>query len=500
MQAELPSSIVDPEQYAGWRGSLETKGLFQLSSWWKFGWDFTLESDDTFRRFYKLDNMLLTDRVDKVFLEGITGRNYFGAEFYYFNQLNAVNTPTTTGQSQSYAYPILDYNYIFADPIVGGEFTWNTNALAFSNNQQPTIYQNVGEEQMNRVVTELNWRRRFTDQLGITYTPFAQLRGDIYQLNDYVDPATTTAGPLGAADVVGETSLARGMALAGVQISYPWVANTSWGSHVIEPIGQVIARQASIDQNALPDEDAKSLVFDDSNLFDWNKFSGYDRIETGTRANVGLQYTFQAAYGGYALLLAGESYQLAGNNAYANPGIGPDGNPVFTPFSGLQTAQSDYVLGAYLSPITNLQLISQSRFDQSNLGLRSENAGIQGSLGPVSASAVYAFLNTDPTNGIVTAQEDLTTNLGIKITDRWSIAGAMRYDIDADQLAADMFQARYADECFMLTATYTDNLYHNPDIVDGQTLMIRFELKHLGQFGYSTNALSTRLGTQQSGG
>ena len=48
---------------------------------------------------------------------------------------------------------------------------------------------------MNRVVTEVNWRRRFTDPIGITYTPFAQLRGDLYQISDYVDPRV--AAPLG---------------------------------------------------------------------------------------------------------------------------------------------------------------------------------------------------------------------------------------------------------------------------------------------------------------
>ena len=54
---------------------------------------------------------------------------------------------------------------------------------------------------------------------------------------------------------------------------------------------------------------------DDTNLFEWNKFTGYDRIETGTRANVGLQYTFQANYGGYARVLAGESFQIAGEGS-----------------------------------------------------------------------------------------------------------------------------------------------------------------------------------------
>ena len=104
-------------------------------------------------------------------------------------------------------------------------------------------------------------------------------------------------------------------------IAYPWVANTAGGSHVIEPIGQIIARQATVRQDNLPNEDAQSLVFDDTNLFEVTKFSGYDRIETGTRANVGLQYTFQSNGGGYARVLAGESFQLAGDNPYTNPGI-----------------------------------------------------------------------------------------------------------------------------------------------------------------------------------
>lgn len=486
--ADLPSSIVDRQKYNGWRGSLETRGLFSLSSWWKFGWDVTVESDDEFRRFYKLDNMLLTDRVNRVFLEGMGDRNYFGISAYQFNSLQYSSTPQSS--AQSFAYPILDYNYVFADPILGGELTWNTNALAFSSDQNNAVFPNIhGNEQMNRVVTEVNWRRRMTDAIGITYTPFAHLRGDLYQLNNYVDPQ--------APNGVHNTSVARGIAAGGVTVAYPWVANTDRGSHVVEPIGQIIARQAYIEQDNLPNEDAMSLVFDDTNLFELSKFSGYDRIETGTRANVGVQYTFQANDGGYARILAGQSYQLAGFNPYARPGVDASGDPTFTPFSGLETNRSDYVLGAYVAPWSFLQLISQSRFDQEGFALASQNAGAQVSLGPLVANAIYSYLNTDPTNGIVTGQEDLFASLNLRLTDRWSVAAAMRYDLDADQMASDMFQVQYADECFVLTATYTDNYYHNPNLVDGQTLMLRFELKHLGEFGYSTDALSGNYGKQQ---
>jgi len=485
----LPSSIENREQYDGWRGSLDTKGLFSLSSWWKFGWDVTVESDDEFRRFYKLDNILLTDRVNKIFLEGIGDRNYFGLAAYQFTSLQYSTTPQSG--AQSWAYPIMDYNYVFADPVLGGELTWNTNALAFSSDQNNLVFPDItGNEQMNRIVTEVNWRRRLTDPIGITYTPFAQLRGDLYQLSNYVDPQ--------APNGVHDTAVARGLAAAGVTVAYPWVANSQRGSHVIEPIGQIIARQAYIEQNNLPNEDAQSLVFDDTNLFEITKFSGYDRIETGTRANVGLQYTFQGNNGGYARILAGESYHLAGFNPYADPGLDPSGNPTFTPYSGLQTDRSDYVLGAYIAPWSFLQFISQSRFDQSDFSLARQDAGAQVVFGPVAANAVYAYLNTDPTNSINSAQEDLYASLSLRLTDRWTVAAAMRYDIDDDQLASDMFQVRYADECFVLTATYTDNYYHNPNLVDGQTLMLRFELKHLGEFGYSTDALSSRFSEQQS--
>jgi LPS-assembly protein len=492
---DLPSAIVDPDQYAGFRGSIQTKGLFNLASWWHFGWDITSATDDTFRRFYQLDNILATDVVNRVFLNGISDRNYFSLEAAQYISQQFLSTGQVEEANSSTSHPTLDYNYVLADPWLGGEIRWNTNALSFSADQNPTAFAPLvgGAEQMNRLVTEIDWRKRFIDPIGLTYTPFGQLRGDIYQLNDYVNPQD----PQGPTQ---NTSLARGLALAGVTVSYPWVANSSYGSHVIEPIGQIIERQATIDQRALPDEDAKSLVFDDTNLFDWNKFSGYDRIETGTRANVGLQYTFQSNYGPRARILAGESFQLAGVNPYKDPGLDANGNPIFSPVSGLQTDRSDYVVGAYLQPFTAVQLISQSRFNEQNFAVERWDAGSQLNLGPFNGSTTYSYLSSDPADGILGTQQQVTGSIGLKITDRWSTTAAATYDLSNDQLASDMAQVRYADECFVLTASYMNNLYHNPTIIDGQTLMIRFELKYLGQYGYSTNVLEHVFSSQQAGG
>ena len=102
------SSIIE----AGWRGSIETKGQFSLSSWWRFGWDVTADSDDSFRRFYKLDPIMQTDRVNTVYLQGMSERNYFAAKLYQFGGLLLTDTP----YSNSWVHPVIDYNYIVGGP------------------------------------------------------------------------------------------------------------------------------------------------------------------------------------------------------------------------------------------------------------------------------------------------------------------------------------------------------------------------------------------------
>ncbi|ADJ23509.1 Organic solvent tolerance protein [Hyphomicrobium denitrificans ATCC 51888] len=490
------------KSYDGLRGSVETHGVFALSSWWKFGWDVTAETDDQFRRFYKLDSVLVTDRVNQVYLTGQSDRNYFNATLYQFQGLLSTDTPQTEG----YTHPIINYNYVFADPVLGGELKWNTNVLSFTREDGSPIDPITGRvenENMQRVVTEFKWRRRLTDSIGISYTPFADVRGDVYSFDNAVDPTTVVqqgvlpdGDPRYVGDVRNDT-VARGVVDGGMTVSYPWVANTASASHVIEPIGQIVAHQESIPQRRMPNEDAQSLVFDDTNLFATSKFSGYDRIETGTRANVGLQYTFQSRDGGYARFLAGESYHLSGDNIYLNPGRDADGNYIYTPVSGLQTSRSDYVLGVYLAPIDEFRIISQSRFDQETMQLRREDAAMVFNFGPLSTQIGYSYSSdailVDPTDPDP-VQQELLASATLRLTDRWSIGGMTRYDVDKKELRYDSVQIKYADECFALTASYIESNYSEQTIEADRTFMLRFELKHLGDFAAKTDALDFNLG------
>ena len=90
-------------------------------------------------------------------------------------------------------------------------------------------------------------------------------------------------------------------------------------------------------------------------LFDLDKFSGYDRVETGTRANVGARCTSQLASGAYGRAVFGQSYQIAGENEFDTD---------FFRTAGLATDQSDYVGGLYLQATTYLGFSAQQRFNE----------------------------------------------------------------------------------------------------------------------------------------
>ncbi len=449
-------SEIDPN-HVGSRGSLQSTGRFTFGSWWTAGWHATLESDDTFRRFYKLDNILKTDRISTAYIEGISDRNYLGAFAYHFGGLIADDI----SNSEAIVHPLIDYNYIFSDPVVGGELSFDANLISQTRQD--------GADN-NHVITRINWRKQFIDQAGQVFTPFAHLRGDVYQVSN----VPNLTNPFTSDDEF----ISRGMATAGLQYQYPFVTRTANASHVVEPIAQIIARPDSTIQDDIPNEDAQSLVFDDTLLFDIDKFSGYDRIETGVRTNVGVQYTIQQNSGGSMRAIFGQSYHLAGDNEFFQR-------------TGLESDRSDFVAGLYIEPNEHILLISQSRFDDQTFELQREDLYALARYGPFSGSLTYAFIrdslagsNTVPLN-----EQEIVARADLQLTERWSLSGGIRYDFEESSRMQDYVGLKYADECFTLSVRYSENFFQDRDLDPERGVFVRFELKHLGGFEFKTDSI-----------
>ncbi len=114
----------------------------------------------------------------------------------------------------------------------------------------------------------------------------------------------------------------------------------------------------------LPNEDAQSLIYDDTNLFKVDKFSGWDRTEGGGRANAGIQYTAQFNRGGFfnVLFRAVLSSCLAAKLLRHGR---PDTNTGLD-LSGLDTSRADYVARAAYQPNSIYSVISRFRFDEAD--------------------------------------------------------------------------------------------------------------------------------------
>jgi LPS-assembly protein len=464
-----------PKDISGdFRGSVVTQGKFALNPYWSWGWDATAASDDTFRRFYGLESEIKTDQISQLYLEGLHDRNYFGMKFYQTNNLLSSRDPL----ADATVYPIIDYDYILKNPIMGGEVSFNSNVMVLSN---------ADGTDSNRLIVEANWRRQMIDRIGEVFTPFARIRGDLYGVNEFVDPET---------DLNSSGALGRGVAVGGAEYRYPFIAMTGSVAHVFEPIGQIIGRPDSVglDQSEIPNEDAKSLVFDDTILFDIDKFSGYDRIETGTRANVGGRYTAQFANGAYIRAVAGESYQLAGQNPF-------DIN------SGLGTRSSDYVTGLYIQAARYLSLVGQARFNQDTFDLVRTDLGAAANVGPVDMSLNYVELSPDavspdftttstttttPTTTTPTTnqqrQQEIVGKGALSLTDTWALLGTLRYDLENAQTISDGVGIRYQDDCLTLAVTYEQTNIQDQDIQPEQRVMVNLALKYLGTYQFQTDA------------
>ena len=455
------------------RGGVETKGQFALNDKWAWGWDGVLLSDYYFMSDYRLAQYkdplgsflsLPTEAISQLYLTGVGNRSFFDARTIYYLSFSG-------NQSQvPIIHPVIDYNNVINSPIFGGEFSYkmnftsltrdtaafdpittlaNTNGLCTTASADPLARMPSQcllrgmPGTYTRFTAEAQWRRSFTDSFGEIWTPFAIVRADAIDASISNQPGVSNFLP------VGDTQALRLMPTVGLEYRYPFINVQPWGTTTIEPIAQVIIRPNESYAGKLPNEDAQSLVFDASNLFAVDKFSGYDRVEGGGRANVGVQATTQFDRGGSVKVLFGQSYQLFGLNSFAvadatNTGVD----------SGLQNAKSDYVASASYSPNRTYTFSVRSRMDQATWQINRFEAEGRASFDRWSVSMIYGDYAAQPELGYLTRRQGILGSASVKVASNWVVSGSARWDLEANKINQYIIGAGYVDDCFVLAANY----------------------------------------------
>jgi LPS-assembly protein len=484
------------------RGGVDTKGQFALNDKWVWGWDGVLLTDYFFFSDYRLaqykDTLgsflnVPTEAISQLYLTGVGNRSYFDARTIYYLSYsgNQAQVPII--------HPVIDYSNVLNSNLLGGEFSYKTNVTSLSRDTAafdpitllaatngwclPTTADPTVKTPTNcllrgipgtytRASAEGQWRRSFTDDWGQIWTPFAKLRVDAIDASISNQPGVSNFLP------VGDTQALRVMPTVGLEYRYPFINVQPWGTTTIEPIAQIIVRPNEPYAGKLPNEDAQSLVFDASNLFSVDKFSGYDRIEGGGRANVGVQATTQFDRGGSVNVLFGQSYQLFGLNSFTVADVTNTGLD-----SGLDKPRSDYVARINYSPNRTYTFSTRARFDEQTLDVQRFEAEGRASFDRWSVSLLYGNYAPQPELGYLTRREGLLGSGSIKVAANWVVSGAARWDLVNNQINQYTIGAGYVDDCFVLAANYVTSYSYSagstPPVLN-HAIMLQIGLRTLG--------------------
>jgi len=312
------------------------------------------------------------------------------------------------------------------------------------------------------------------DPYGQKWTPFASIRADIAALSVKNEPGVSNFLP------AGDSTVGRVMPTVGLEYRYPFIGVQPWGTQTIEPIAQLIVRPNETQIGKLPNEDAQSLIFDDTNLFSVNKFSGWDRIEGGTRLNAGVQYTAQFNQAGFVNALFGQSYHLFGQNSFAMTDVVNTGLS-----SGLQKPRSDYVARVAYQPDNVYTFISRFLFDEETFRVRRVEVEGKANFDRWILSALYGNYDKQPEIGFLERRQAVTGQVTFKFTQNWSVLAAARYDLEARQINQHRIGLGYIDDCFAISLNYmTDYNYSGTTTTDNKVLLI-INLRTIGGTSFS---------------
>lgn len=439
------------------RGYIDATGAMQLTPEWSLDGSIRFASDRTFLRRYDIS------RDDR--LRSTLGAQRIGDNSYFSIRGWAVQT-LRAGDSQGQtpiALPLIDYRLRLKDPLLGGVLQLQANTLA--------ITRTHGQD-TQRAFAAAEWNLRTLTGLGQEVTFTGYLRGDVYHSSD--NDLTTVDTYAGSPGWQG-----RGIAAAAVDMRWPFVGEAFGGVQRIAPRIQIVAapRLANL---SLPNEDARAVDLEDSNLFALNRFAGYDRFEDSTRITYGLEYGLDLP--DFSLQsIVGQSYRLD-----SRENILPDG-------TGLSGRTSDIVGRVTARYKDFISLTHRFRADKDNLAVRRNE--VDATVGSKSTYFMvgYLRLNRDADDTLEDLQDREEVRLGgrVQFARFWSVFGSTVIDLtDAKEdplSAADGYEpvrhrlgVAYEDDCLTLGLTWRRDYVANGDARKGNGFQLRLAFRNIG--------------------
>ena len=456
--SRLDPTQTDPNPNKGLRAYVEGNGRFQLDPHWSLTFSGRYATDRTFMRRYDISRETRLRSV--VDLERITSNSYISIAGWAFEGLR---TTDVTGQ-QPFALPAIDARWRIDDPVWDGKIELQANSLS--------ILRRAGQD-TQRAFASARWDRRAITAWGQELVLTAFARGDVYHTSQ--TELTPTIAYRGQ-----EGWQARGIGALAAEMRWPLIGPAFGGTQRLTPRLQLVASPPTRNLD-IPNEDARSVDLEDSNLFALNRFPGYDRWEDGPRVTYGVDWALDLPRVAISANV-GQSYRLSQKPSILPPGTGLSDR--FSDIVGRTTVKFGHLVS----------FTGRYRVDKDNLALR--RAEIDAVVGSHQTYATVGYLrlnrNVDPSIEDLRDREEIRLGGRLRVARYWSIFGSTVIDLTdgrEDPLSAsDGYQPirhrlgiAYEDECIEIGVTWRRDYDTAGDFRRGNTFALRVALKNLGR-------------------
>jgi LPS-assembly protein len=435
------------------------QGLFEINNYWQWGFGVEAAYDDEYLRRYGIDG------------EGERRGPYIGQDTRLISQLYAIGQDANSYSSIAFVnfqglreddnsellpliLPFAETERVLTEPLLRGQVRLQANLAALARNDD-----GVGPFLGNdaRLSVSASWRRDAVFGPGLLFSPFAQVRGDVFAVE-------STTGEY--------DSVSRGLGMAGAEVSWPFMRPGERFDIIIEPVVMAAVASKDAEDPRIINEDSLAFELDDSNLFRANAAPNYDLWEPGPRVSVGVRATARAATGESATLVLGRRWR---DEAAAG----------FNEQSNLPDSSSDWVASGQIDLGRRFGAEARVRLEDESLELQRVDLGVRGAVGRFSANVRYFEVAEAIQSNPADPNSEVSANVGVELARGWRAQLGLTRDLDSDINLRQDIRAIYEDDCTFLEIAYTRSETARGTIGPNEGLQIRIGLRSLGVFGGS---------------
>lgn len=353
----------------------------------------------------------------------------------------------------------------FSLPVLGGMAGIQVQSFAFA--RASTVAADTDNDgfpdgrDISRLSAQFDWRRDWVLSSGVIVAALADVRGDVYGVQD---------------DSLFDGRILRGHGSGGVELRYPLVKReaATGARQVLEPVMQVLVSPTT--PATVPNEDSPIADFDEGNLFSFSHFPGVDRLETGPRVNMGLRWTREAGTGWVLGTALGRVWRETA----------PGG---FNTGSGLADAESDWLAALRVTLPYGLTATARSLIAD-DLRLTRGEMIFAVSRPRYDLSSTYLWAQPDAADGRLVQTSEVLMSAGYYMTPQWRARASTRYDLEGEREVSTDLGLTFRNECLLFDVSLSRRSNASTTVADVTTVVV--DLDFLG-FGGARGAGPARV-------